>query len=105
MSFSTRTIAMRNNVRGFFQDLFIISTATTAVMLLTTIAVQAAENDELHEIETKYIFGTFTVGSSTGIEGEKAFEPETKANFGKRGGGRYAVGATTLEYEYTPTQY
>jgi len=26
------------------------------------------------------IFGTFTVGSSTGIEGEKAFEPETKAS-------------------------
>jgi hypothetical protein len=105
MFLSTRKIAMRKCVRRFFQNLFIIFTAATAVMLPATIAVRAAENDELHEIETKYIFGTFTVGSSTGIEGEKAFEPETKANFGKGGGGRYSVGATTLEYEYTPTQY
>jgi hypothetical protein len=105
MFLSTRKIAMRNSVRRFFQNLFIIFTATIAVMLPATIAVRAAENDELHEIETKYIFGTFTVGSSTGIEGEKAFEPETQANFGKGGGGRYSVGATTLEYEYTPTQY
>jgi hypothetical protein len=89
----------------FFQHFFVIFTATTAVMVPATIAVRAAENDELHEIETKYIFGTFTVGSSTGIEGEKAFEPETQANFGKGGGGRYSVGATTLEYEYTPTQH
>jgi hypothetical protein len=96
---------MRSRARRFFQNLFVIFTATTAVMLPATIAVRAAENDELHEIETKYIFGTFTVGSSTGIEGEKAFEPETQANFGTGGGGRYSVGATTLEYEYTPTQY
>ena len=96
---------MRSRARRFFQNLFITFTATTAVMLSATIAVRAAENDELHEIETKYIFGTFTVGSSTGIEGEKAFEPETQANFGKGDGGRYSVGATTLEYEYTPTQY
>src|SRR5215472_11799266 len=104
MTFSTR-IAVHNSVRRYFQDLFIIFTATTAVLLPATIAVQAAENDELHEVETKYIFGNFTVGSSTGIEGEKAFEPETQANFGKGGRGRYSVGATTLEYEYTPTQY
>ena len=105
MFLSTQKIAMRNSVRRFFQHFFVIFTATTAVMVPATIAVRAAENDELHEIETKYIFGTFTVGSSTGIEGEKAFEPETQANFGKGGGGRYSVGATTLEYEYTPTQY
>ena len=77
MPFSTRKITMRSRARRFFQNLFIIFTATTAVLLPATIAVRAAENDELHEIETKYIFGTFTVGSSTGIEGEKAFEPET----------------------------
>jgi hypothetical protein len=105
MFLSTRKIAMRSRARRFFQNLFIIFTATTAVMLPATIGVRAAENNEPHEIETKYIFGTFTVGSSTGIEGEKAFEPETQANFGKGGGGRYSVGATTLEYEYTPTQY
>ena len=68
------------------------------------VSTQAQDNNAFHEIETKYIFGTFTVGSSTGIESEKAFEPETQAAFGKRGG-RYATSATTLEFEYTPTQY
>ncbi len=51
----------------------------------------------------KYIFGS-TIGSSTGIEGERAVEPETVAGFGKRGGS-YAAGQTALELEYTPTQY
>ena len=105
MSLSTRKLAMHHSVRRYFQNLFIIFTATAAVTLPATIAVQAAENDELHEVETKYIFGSFTVGSSTGIEGEKAFEPETEAHFGKGGGGRYGVSQTTLEYEFTPTQY
>src|SRR5215472_5616858 len=70
MSLSTRKLAMHHSVRRYFQNLFIIFTATAAVTLPATIAVQAAENDELHEVETKYIFGSFTVGSSTGIEGE-----------------------------------
>ena len=40
-----------------------------------------------HEIETEIYFGSFTRGSSTGIEGETShFEPDTQANFGKRGG-------------------
>src|SRR5262249_36656766 len=105
MSLSTRKLAMHHSVRRYFQNLFIIFTATTAVLLPATIAVQAAENDELHEVETKYIFGNFTVGSSTGIEGEKAFEPETQANFGKGGGGHYVASQTQLDYEFTPTQY
>ena len=105
MSFSTRKLLMNNSVCSYFQKLFVIFTATIAIMLPATIAVQAAENDQLHEVETKYIFGTFTVGSSTGIEGEKAFEPVTEANFGKGGGGHYGVSQTVLEYEYTPTQY
>jgi hypothetical protein len=68
-------------------------------------AVARAQNaDAFHELETKYIFGSFTVGSSTGIEGEKAFEPESKADFGKRGG-TYAAGQTAFELEYTPNQY
>lgn len=71
-------------------------------MVSTTARAQSA--DAFHEVETKYIFGSFTFGSSTGIEGEKAFEPQTKADFGKAGG-HYAVGQTVLEYEYTPTQY
>jgi hypothetical protein len=76
--------------------------AATAAMVSTTARAQSA--DAFHEVETKYIFGSFTFGSSTGIEGEKAFEPQTKADFGKAGG-HYAVGETVLEYEYTPTQY
>jgi hypothetical protein len=64
----------------------------------------AQDGNGFHEIETKYIFGNFTVGSSTGIEGEKAFEPESQAAFGKRSG-YYGVGATALEFEYVPTQF
>src|ERR1700758_5832775 len=79
--------------------------ALTATVSVSTFAAQAQDAGAFHEVETKYIFGNFTVGSSTGIEGEKAFEPETKADFGKGGGGRYAVSQTTLEYEFTPTQY
>ena len=80
-----------------------LATATTTVFI-SSFAAQAQDAGAFHEVETKYIFGNFTVGSSTGIEGEKAFEPETQANFGK-GSGRYAAGATVLEFEYTPTQY
>lgn len=76
--------------------------AATAAMVSTTARAQSA--DAFHEVETKYIFGSFTFGSSTGIEGEKAFEPQTKADFGKAGG-HYAVSQTVFEYEYTPTQY
>ena len=63
-----------------------------------------AEDNSFQELETKYIFGGFTVGSSIDEEGEKAFEPETEADFGKRGG-RYTATETELEYEFTPTQY
>ena len=79
--------------------------AAITLTLVATVAVKAQDAGAFHEVETKYIFGNFTVGSSTGIEGEKAFEPETEANFGKGGGGHYAVSQTTLEYEFTPTQY
>jgi hypothetical protein len=69
-------------------------------------AVTAHAQDEsaFHELETKYIFGNFTVGSATGIEGEVAIEPETEADFGKRFG-NYAASITAVELEYTPTQY
>jgi hypothetical protein len=73
-------------------------------MLSLGSTARAQDDAAFHELETKYIFGNFTVGSSTGIEGERAFEPETNANFGKRDG-RYAAGQTALEYEYTPNQY
>jgi hypothetical protein len=76
---------------------------TAASIFIATFAAHAEDAGAFHEVETKYIFGNFTVGSSTGIEGEKAFEPETEANFGKGGGGHYGVSQTTLEYEFTPT--
>jgi hypothetical protein len=80
-----------------------VVTATTAVLVCQP-SVRAQDSGAFHEIETKYIFGNFTVGASTGLEGEKAFEPETQAGFGKRGG-RYAAGETALELEFTPTQF
>jgi hypothetical protein len=80
-------------------------TAGAAVfILLVAPAARAQDNNAFHEIETKYIFGNFTIGSSTGIEGEKAFEPETEMDFGKRAG-RYSALETELEIEYTPNQY
>src|SRR6516225_7615501 len=57
--------------------------AIAATIFVSTFVAQAQDAGAFHEVETKYIFGNFTVGSSTGIEGEKAFEPETEANFGK----------------------
>jgi hypothetical protein len=76
----------------------------TAMVLASLASAARADDTAFYELETKYIFGNFTVGSSTGIEGERAFEPETQANFGKRSG-RYGAGQTALEYEYTPSQY
>ena len=73
-------------------------------MLSGTISVRAQDSDAFHELETKYIFGNFTIGSSTGLEGEKALEAESQADFGKRGG-HYAAAQTVLEFEYTPTQF
>ena len=84
--------------------LFVTLAMTAAVFFLKPIVARAQSDEGFHELETKYIFGNFTVGSSTGIEGEKAFEPETEADFGKRGGS-YGVGQTALEYEYTPNQF
>jgi len=78
--------------------------AAAAIILASAAVAQAQDNGAFHEIETKYIFGNFTVGSAIGIEGEKAFEPDTEIDFGKRGG-RYAALESELEFEYTPNQY
>ena len=84
---------------------FRVLLAVAAAAILTTTSAARAQNESaFHELETKYIFGSFTFGSSTGLEGEKAIEPDTQANFGKRSG-RYAAGETELELEYTPNQY
>jgi hypothetical protein len=79
------------------------SLGATAVILATVARTEAQDEGTFHEVETKYIFG-FTVGSSVGLEGEKAFEPVTVGRFGKRTG-TYAATETELEYEFTPNQY
>ncbi len=84
--------------------LTIIGLATATATALSVVPARAQDASEFHELDTKYIFGYFTIGSATGEEGEKAFEPATEADFGKRGG-HYAAAETELEYEYTPTQY
>lgn len=77
--------------------------AATAVILTTAVRAEAQDSSAFHELETKYIFG-FTIGSSIGIEGELAFEPDTVGSFGKRDG-TYAATETELEIEYTPSQF
>src|SRR5437588_12815685 len=100
----TKQKMFRGRARRSLRCMFATVVTATAAVLVCQVSAQAQDYGAFHELETKYVFGNFTVGSSTGIEGEKAFEPETQTSFGKRGG-QYAVGVTTLEYEYTPTQY
>jgi len=100
----TKQKTFRGWARRSLRGMFATGVTATAAVLACQVSVQAQDYGAFHEIETKYIFGNFTVGSSTGIEGEKAFEPETQATFGKRTG-RYATGATAFELEFTPTQY
>jgi hypothetical protein len=90
-------------VRRVMQYL-LMGLASVVGIALGAVAARAQDYSSFHEIETKYIFGNFTVGSATGIEGEKAFEMDSQADFGKRAG-RYGVTETELEFEYTPTQY
>jgi hypothetical protein len=82
----------------------LIAVLAANAMLSFAAGAQAEDDATFHELETKYIFGNFTVGSSTGIEGERALEPDTTADFGKRSG-HYGASQTELEYEYTPSQY
>jgi hypothetical protein len=74
------------------------------IVVFGAAAARAQDDAAFHELETKYIFGNFTVGSSTGIEGETAFESENRIDLGKRGG-RYGAMQSVLEFEYTPSQY
>jgi hypothetical protein len=82
----------------------IIGLAIAVVTASSAVTAWAQGESEFRELETKYIFGNFTIGSSTDKEGDKAFEPETEADFGKRGG-HYAVAETELEFEYSPTRF
>ena len=96
--------AFRGWARRSLRCMFATVVTATAAVLVCQTSVRAQDYGAFHEIETKYIFGNFTTGASTGIEGENAFEPETQADFGKRAG-RYATGETAFELEFTPTQY
>jgi hypothetical protein len=59
---------------------------------------------DFHELDSKYLFGSFTRGASVEDEGDRAIEPDTRANFGKRGG-QYAATRSEIELEYTPTKF
>src|SRR5215831_9663932 len=48
--------------------------------------------------------GVSPSGPRPASKGKRRSNWKTEANFGKNGG-HYAVGQTTLEYEFTPTQY
>jgi hypothetical protein len=74
------------------------------VVVLGAAGARAQDDAAFHELETKYIFGSFTVGSSTGIEGEKSFESENLISLGKRSG-RYGALQSVFEFEYTPNQF
>jgi hypothetical protein len=74
-----------------------------AVAVIASISeARAQDAGQFREPETKYIFGGFTIGSSTDKAGDKAFEPESEADFGKRGG-QYKAAETEFEYEFSPT--
>jgi hypothetical protein len=77
--------------------------AVAVAILFHPIVARSQDNGGFHELDTKNIFG-FTIGASTGDRGDRAFEPDTKANFGKRGGS-YGVGESSLEYEHSPDQF
>ena len=103
-----RPPSWENHVGFFLQSLF----GDTPVVLFRCGSVRVRESAPRRRTERERVsrnrnqvhYLAFTIGSSTGIEGERAVEPETVAGFGKRGG-TYAAGQTALELEYTPTQY
>jgi hypothetical protein len=67
-------------------------------------AAASRQSGGFPELESKYIFGSFTRGASVGEVGERAIEPDTVANFGHRAG-LYTTTETELELEYTPTKF
>src|ERR1051326_1514492 len=61
------------------------------VVIFGAAAAYAQDDTAFHELETKYIFGSFTIGSATGIEGEKEFEAEFRSVLIDRGALPFAV--------------
>ncbi len=89
----------RRAVRWLF-----VTTMAAAGICSPAAAARAQDASGFHDLETKYIFGNFTIGASTDKAGDKAIEPETEADFGKRAG-HYAAAGTEIEYEYSPTRF
>ena len=83
---------------------FLVPAMAAAFICSHGVTAHAQNANGFRELETKYIFGNFTIGSSTDKAGDKAIEPETEADFGKRGG-HYAAAETELEYEFSPTRF
>ncbi len=75
----------------------------SAVLFAATGSALAQDVSSWKDLETKYIFG-FTIGSGTGLEGEKEFTIDTIGRFGKRDG-HYAATETKYEFEFTPNQF
>jgi hypothetical protein len=73
---------------------FAILFVMAALLFSNPITARSQDNGGFQKLDTKYIFG-FTICSSTGDQGDKAFEPNTKADFGKRGRS-YGVGQTAV---------
>ena len=63
-------------------------------------AALSARSGGFPELDSKYLFGSFTRGASVEDEGDRAIEPDTRANFGKRSG-QYA-GRTPNSNSNTP---
>ena len=49
-----------------------------------------SRNGGFPELDSKYLFGSFTRGASVEEEGDRAIEPDTRGNFGKPSG-QYAA--------------
>lgn len=81
-----------------------IALGLAAAILAGAAPALAQDAGAYRSIETKYIFGDFTVGSSTDKAGDKGFEIESESDIGKRGG-HYFANETELEFEYSPTRY
>ena len=82
--------------------------AIAAVLLAGMAASALADDDDDRDgrkqsglkVDTEHIFG-FTEGADIGNVGDKEFEKETNAGFGKRMG-LYAASSTLLNFKYVP---
>ena len=84
-----------------------MKTIAIAAILLAATAVARADDDDRGgrkqsgpKVDTEHIFG-FTEGADIGEVGDKEFEKETSAGFGKRMG-LYAASSTLLDFKYVP---